>query len=86
MTDADGLADVLHIDAVKRDAPVLDVIETVDKVGDGSLASARAANKGNLLVGHRMDHDIEEHLLVGGVAKVDHVHFHAAVNFDDARF
>ena len=41
--------DLVDIDAVVADLAVLDVVETVDEVGDGRLARARGADEGDLL-------------------------------------
>ena len=76
------LADVGDVNAVNGDVAILDVIEPVDEIGDGGLAGTCAAHKGNLLVGHGVDHDVEQHLLVGCVAEVHHVHLHATVHLD----
>ena len=43
------LADVLEVDAVVGDAPLADLVEPVDQVGDGGLARAGGAHEGNLL-------------------------------------
>ena len=64
------LADVRHRDAVVEDLSFLDLVETVDEVDDGGLASTRATHEGNLLTWVGVDVDVEEHLLGRGIAKV----------------
>ncbi len=44
-----GLLDLGDVDAVVADLALIDVVEAIDEVGDGGLASTRGANKGDLL-------------------------------------
>ena len=41
--------DLVDIDTVIADLAVLDIVETVDQVGDGRLSGTGAADKGNFL-------------------------------------
>ena len=44
-----GLLDLVDVDAVVADLAVGDVVEAVDEVGDGRLASTGGAHEGDLL-------------------------------------
>ena len=44
-----GLFDLVDVDAVVADLAVGNIIEAVDQVGDGGLARAGGAHKGDLL-------------------------------------
>ena len=74
------LDDARHVDAVDCDGAVLDVVEAVNQVGDCGLSGTGTTHEGNLLVGHGINVNVEEHLFFGGVAKVHHVEFDAAVD------
>ena len=73
-----ALADVINADAVDSDFAVLNVIETVNQIGNGRLACASAAHKGDFLVRHGVDIDVEQHLFVFVVAKVHIIELYAA--------
>ena len=82
--DAQGAAevrllDLVDIDTVVADLTVGDVIEAVDEVGDGGLAGAGGAYKGDLLTGLCPEADVVEHQLLFVVAKVHVVKDHAAL-------
>ena len=57
-----GLADAANGQPVILNCTTLYIIETVDEVDDGGLASSRTSHKGNLLSGLRVERDVEEHL------------------------
>ena len=63
------LADLFDVDAVIADLAALDVIEAVNQVGDGGLARAGGAYKGDLLPRLGVKGDIVEHDFVGHIAK-----------------
>ena len=65
------LADLLNIEAVIENPPALDVVEAVDEVGDGRLARAGGADKGDLLAGLCVEVDVVQDGVVGVVGKVD---------------
>ena len=74
--DAHALAEGVLADrgdgnAVVENLTALYLVETVDEVDDGGLARSRTSDKGNLLSRVGVDIDIEEHLLVVGIAEVD---------------
>lgn len=66
-----GLGDVGDGDAVVEDDTALDIVEAVDEVDDGGLAGSGTADKGDLLSGTGVDIDVEEDLLLGGVAEIN---------------
>ena len=58
--------DLVDIDAVIADLAVLDIVETVDQVGDGRLSGAGAADKGNFLTRLRVQiYVVKNDLLIG---------------------
>ena len=74
-----GLADHADADAVIADLAVGNVIESVDEVGNGSLACAGGAYEGDLLAGLCPQADVMEHQLVFTVAEVHILKDHAAL-------
>ena len=74
------LADLVDADAVIGDLAVLDIIEAVDEVGDGSLACTRPADESNLHVRHRINVDVKEYLFLLVISKVYLVQFDTAVH------
>ena len=56
----------------------MDVVEAVDQIGDGGLARAGSADKGDLLTGHGVHGDIVENLLFVRVAEIHTIEGHAA--------
>ena len=46
-----GFFDLVDVDAVVADLALLNIVETVDQVGDGGLARAGGADEGDLLAG-----------------------------------
>ena len=65
---------LVDIDSVIADFSVRNIVETVDKVGNGRFACARCTNEGNLLSGARIQRNIRQDLLFGDVAKVHLLH------------
>ena len=69
-----GLLDLLDVDAVVANLAVIDVVEAVDEVRDGGLASTRRTHEGNLLTRQGKEPYVVENLLLGHVAKVHAIH------------
>ncbi len=65
------LSDVLHVDAVIGHLSLLDVVESVDEVGDGGLAGAGGAHESDLLAGLGKEADVLENGVLRLVAKRD---------------
>ncbi len=74
-----GLLDLVDVDAVVADLAVGDVIEAVDEVGDGGLARAGGAHKGDLLARLGPQADVVEDQLVLVIAEVHVVKDHVAL-------
>ena len=74
-----GLFNLVDVDAVVPDFAVGNIVEPVNQVGDGGLARAGGAHKGNLLAGLSVQADVVQHQLVGVVAKVHVVQHHFAL-------
>ena len=64
------LPDGLDVDAVKGDHAALDLVKAVDEVGDGGLARAGGAHKGDLLAGIGVDVDLFQDALSGHIGEV----------------
>ena len=73
------LLDLVDIDAVIADLAVVDIVEAVDQVGDGRLAGAGGADKGQLLARFRIQGDVVQDGLFRGVAEVDVIETHVAL-------
>ena len=73
------LIDVGNGDAVVEDLSFLNLVEAVDKIDDGGLAGACATYEGNLLSGVGVDVDVEEYLLLWGVAEIHIREVHIAL-------
>ena len=65
-----GLSDLVDIDAVIADLAVRNVVKAVDEVGDGSLAGAGGAYKGNLLARGGIQLDVVQDNLALFIAEV----------------
>jgi len=61
----------MDVDAVVPDLAVLDVVEAVDKVGDGGLAGAGGADEGDLLARTAIEVDVVEDGLARQIAEID---------------
>ena len=66
------------VEAVIENPPALDVVEAVDEVGDGRLARAGGADKGDLLAGLCVEVNVVQDGVVGVVGKVDLLKPHVA--------
>ena len=77
-----ALADVVHADAVIKDFAVLDVIEAINEVGNGCLASTCTTHKGNLLVRHGVNVNVKEHLFIRIIAKVHIIELDTTVDLN----
>ena len=66
-----GFPDFMDVDAVVPDLAVLDVVEAVDKVGDGGLAGAGGADEGDLLARTAIEVDVVQDGLVRYIAEID---------------
>ena len=69
---AEGTAQVLavnlaNVDVVVEDASVLNVVETIDEVGDGGLSCSRSSHEGYLLSCIGVELYIEKHLFLWNV-------------------
>ena len=73
------LADLVDVDAVVADFPVLDVVKAVDQVGDRGLTRAGGAHKGDLLARGGKQLDVVEHDLVLVVTEIHVVKRHIAL-------
>lgn len=73
------LFDLVDVDAIVSDLPVRNVIKPVEQVGDGCLAGAGRADKGDLLPRLSIQRDVVQHGLVGLVGKVHPVEYDAAL-------
>ena len=81
--DAQGPAqvcffDLIDIDAVVPDFSVLNVVKTVDQVGDGRLSGAGGADESDLLSRFCVHINVVQHDFVLGVAKVHIVKHHVS--------
>ena len=61
----------MDVDAVVPDLAVLDVVEAVDKVGDGGLAGTGGADEGDLLARTAIEVDVVQDGLVRYIAEID---------------
>ena len=73
------LFDLVNVYAVVTDLAVLDIVEPVDEVRDGSLAGTRRSDESDLLSGLGEKLDIEQYLLLGNVAEVHAVKHNVAL-------
>ena len=73
------LLDLVDVDTVVADLAILNIVETVDQVGDGRLARARGADKGDLLARRGVKLDVVEHHLIVAVAEIDVIHHDIAL-------
>ena len=74
------LADLVDVDAVVADLSVLDVIETVDQVGDGGLSGPGGAHQGDLLPRFGVHPDVVEHHFLVGVPEIHPVEHDPALH------
>ena len=72
------LFDVLHVDAVTGDEAALNLIEAVNQVGDGGLARAGGAHKGNFLPGIGIDGHVLQHPLALHIGEIHMAQAHRA--------
>ena len=79
-----GLGDMLDVDAVVRDLAVINLVETVDEVGDGRLTGACGAHKRNLLPRLGKQVEIREYAGARHVGKVHGVEAHVTGKRDQA--
>ena len=70
--------DLVDIDAVIADLAVLDIVETVDQVGDGRLSGAGAADKGNFLT-RSVEIYVVKNGLLWNIAEIDIIKYHVAL-------
>ncbi len=70
---------MVDVDAIVADLAVGNVIKAIDQVGDGGLACAGGAHKGDLLARLRIDGHIVQHGLAFLVAKVHILQAHVAL-------
>ena len=66
-----GFLDLVDVDAVVPDLAVLDVVEAVDKVGDGGLAGTGGADEGDLLARTAIEVDVVQDGLARHIAEID---------------
>ena len=69
-----SLPDLVHIDPVITDLPVLDVIEAVDQIRNRRLSGSGGSDKSDLLARLRVEGDIMQNHSVRHIAKVHVVH------------
>ena len=62
------------IDTIKADLAIVNIVETVDQVGDGCLTCTRRANEGDLLTGCCPQRDVVQNHLLPVVGEVDIFH------------
>ena len=74
--------DLVDIDAVISDLPILDIIETVQKIGYGSFSSSCRSNKSNFLPWLCIHFHIMEHDLVIIIAKIHPIQNHIPFQFN----
>ena len=65
-----GLADLPHVDAIVKDLALVDIVETVDQVGNGGFACACGAYKGDLLAGLSVEGYVVQYQFILHIAKV----------------
>ena len=73
------LPDLVDVDAVVADLAILNVVESVNQVGDGRLARAGRADERDLLPRRGVELDVVEHHLVVAVAEIDVIHHDIAL-------
>ena len=66
-----GLADIIDGDTIEQDTPFLHVVEAVDEVDDGGFSGSCTSHESNLLTWVGIDVDIEEHLFLRHIAKIN---------------
>ena len=71
--------DLVDIDTVIADLAVLDIVETVDQVGDGRLSGAGAADKGNFLTRRSVEIYVVKNGLLWNIAEIDIIKYHVAL-------
>ena len=64
------LLDLIDIDAIITDLTILNIIETVDQIGNGGLTGSGRSDKGNLLTRLSIQLDIMKHDLIIIISKV----------------
>ena len=65
------LFDLVDVDIVIADFTALDIVETIDQVGDRRLAGAGRTDEGDFLARQGMQVDVMQHDFVIGVAEID---------------
>ena len=73
------LPDLVDVDAVVADLAILNVVKSVNQVGDGRLARAGRADERDLLPRRGVELDVVEHQLVVAVAEIDVIHHNIAL-------
>ena len=70
--------DLVDIDAVIADLAVLNIVETVDQVGNGRLSGTGAADKGNFLTRRSVEIYVVKNGLLRNLAEIDIIKYHVA--------
>ena len=71
--------DLCDIDSIITDLSILDIVETVDQVGDGRLSGAGAADKGNFLTRRSVEIYVVKNGLLWNIAEIDIIKYHVAL-------
>ena len=80
------LLNLVDVDAVVTDFAVLNIVEPVDKVGDGRLARAGRADERDFLPRRRVELDVMQHQLVIRIAEIHVIHDDIAFKLAVLRF
>ena len=75
------LADMAHINPVYEDLPLLDIIEAIQEVGDGSLSGSGGSHKGNLLAGLGEEANVMQDDLLRHITEAYILHPHIPLQF-----
>ena len=71
-----GLFDLLNVNAIIQDRALLNIVKTIDQVGNGGFACARAAYKGDFLAGLGKNVNIMQNGFFRRIAKIHPVEAH----------
>ena len=71
-----GLFDLLNVNAIIQDRALLNIVKTIDQVGNGGLACARAAHKSDFLAGLGKNVNIMQNGFFRRIAKIHPVKAH----------
>ena len=76
-----GFTNFIHVNAIVADLTVLDIVETVNQVGNGGFSCSGGADKCNLLSRCRVEHNVVQYDFFISITEIHIVKNHIAGEF-----